>query len=197
MSRTIVAVYDSFYAADKAVQDLRIFGSPYELVNILPNANGVVREEKVSAPEVQISSPWIGVQIGVGIGFAMGFAAAVISTFSSFPLMLFSSAPVWVLLTSLTAAGALSGGIFGFLFGSLFPIHIPEEEIRQYARNVHTGNVVITILADWDYIDPILEILHRHSPVQIREKVINHQDVRQTHFHNTASRFPRINSFRN
>ena len=188
MARAIVAVYDSFYLANKAVQELAASGYPRNMIDILSRSS----HEKAGSselalqsggvkPEIQTGGQAAGIQIGAGIGGAVGVSGGLLAGLGMLHLPgLFATAagrPLAAALAGLALAGVAAGigSLAGMLLGWLLGLGIPEEEARQYAKNVRNGEVMVNVMADWDTVDPVIEILSKHSPLEVKEKAISWQ----------------------
>lgn len=78
------------------------------------------------------------------------------------------------LLTEISAFAVL-GGLVGAMLGP----GIPEDEVRQYARNIRQGKVLVAILANREMVDQVIEILNRHRPLEVKEERISRERIEQ------------------
>ena len=183
MARTIIAIYDSYYSASKAARELAVHGFPREMIDITTQPSA--KQQQIVEPwnnkvepnrsEIIVDAPGAGLRIGAGIGSAVGVIGALLTALGALQIPGLASPALSGSLLPLVAVaglGTLSGGAAGGLLGSLLGLGFPEEEARQYAKNVRAGKVIVTILADWDSVDPVIEILHEHRPLEVQEKSI-------------------------
>lgn len=221
MTRTIVAVYESLYAANQAVQELFEIGFSEELIDIAPRLRTKLADQLMipitgapdaaasresiepvgdidSAawaearlmnkqpkgtlrPEVNIGGQSLGMWIGLGVGAALGLTGALFNALGVLHLPLPALPHIsgalgeWLNGLALSGAGAAAGVISGGAIGGMLGLNIPEEEVRRYAKNVREGDVVVTILADWDSIDPAMQIVQKYGPLEVREHPVSSQ----------------------
>lgn len=182
MARTIFATFDSVFSASKAVHDLNENGFAQNKLDILTRAVAdetdpaeweAAAKARSIQPEIRVTGSTAGINIGIGIGAAVGIAAGLLAWMGeiSMPAVLVPGPMANLAVAMSTAiASMLAGGIAGGALGDLFKLGIPEEEMRQYACNVRAEKIVVAILADWDSVDPMIQLLTRHSPLSIEEK---------------------------
>lgn len=184
MARTIFATFDSVFMASRAVQDLRESGLSQDRVDILSRSatagpdpadwlNSAEGKAAPIEPEVRVTGAQAGILIGLGVGIAVGITSGLLAWLGDIPLPgMLDLGPLSHTAAALTVAMAsvLAGGAAGGALGDLISLGIPEEEMRQYARTVRDDKIVVAILADWDTVDPMIQILSRHNPLSIEEK---------------------------
>src|SRR5690242_7516544 len=93
MTRTIEAVFDSFYAANQAVRALEENGLSRDMIDIdnrlsASKANPAVsaRNQYTLSPEIIIDGTGAGAQIGAGVGSAIGLAGGLLAALGALPL---------------------------------------------------------------------------------------------------------------
>ncbi len=191
MARTVLAVFESVFSAKLAVYDLLENGLNSDMIDILPRpkgsldaaAVGPVKKSPRVVTEVDKDAHGVGLQVGLGIGAAIGAAGGVMGLAGALPLALFDTLALNGILSNLivvfggASAGAVFCGAFGGLIGGLVGLNIPDEEIRQYARVARREPVMVAILADWDSIDPVIQILSNHNPLELIEKPYSRVDA--------------------
>jgi hypothetical protein len=207
MARTIVAVFDCYYSAKKAIHDLGENGFPRDLVDVFSRppaglpveksstreavARGAGAEEQLAAwakrerikSEIWDSEEKVGASIGAGIGGAMGITGAFMYAAGAFQLpalthyLAATTGSYTGLATAavIAAASLVAGSLAGIMLGGSIGLNITEEEAIQYAKNVRQGDVLVTVLADYDSVDPVIEILHKHNPLEVQEKPMTWQ----------------------
>jgi hypothetical protein len=199
MARTVIAVFDSKYMADKAVYDLHENGLASDMIEmfarpILKKGTDAKEQKHKRVPaEITIGPLGAGTHIGAGIGGAVGIAAGllIISGALSVPILTGSALPWISILLAVVIVGAMAGGLVGSLLGGLLGLAISEEELQQYARIVREDQVVVAVLAEWGLVDPVLQILHKHNPLEIEEKPYSQ---RITGRHGTTTSSPQVQS---
>ena len=182
MARTVLAVFDSKFVADKAVDDLRQNGLSSDMVEIFARSArergagaGELKRKKIKN-EIFTDELGTGFRIGAGVGGGVGVAGGllVISGEIVLPFLtaMLASGPLAVVGVALgvIGLGMLTGTLTGGLFGSLLGLGISETELHQYARSVREDQVVVAVMADWDAVDPVLQVLERYAPLELEEK---------------------------
>lgn len=92
---------------------------------------------------------------GVGISRVEGknqracVISGVISVPGLGPFTFHQSLPLIASLLTEISAFAVLGGLVGAMLGP----GIPEDEVRQYARNIRQGKVLVAILANREMVD--------------------------------------------
>src|SRR5271167_1069107 len=69
-----------------------------------------------------------------------------------------------------TLAGAGVGAAVGGLVGAMVEAGIPREHADIYAEAVRRGGTLVTVRTDDAFSDLVMDILNRHSPVDIEER---------------------------
>ncbi len=125
------------------------------------------------APSLMAVGSWVDGLMGLANGKMASIAGPQITptlaAITRGPLAAPLMAAVFILAVTLffAFAGSMAGGLVG--------LGIPEDEIRQYAKNVNVSTVTVMIVADGDAIDGSLKVLSRHAPLEIRQKTIEWQ----------------------
>jgi hypothetical protein len=189
MARTVVAVFESVYMAKQAVWELLDLGFPRERIDLVVDrsmdttkdtTNDLAKTEKVNS-EVVMDELQAGASIGAGIGGSLGITSGLLISLGALRIPPFlaslASGPQSIMLLMLAVAGlsAAAGSLVGSVISGLVGLGIQEEEIRQYAKNVHKGNVTVMIVADWDAVDGTLQVLAHHDPLEVRQRPIEWQ----------------------
>jgi hypothetical protein len=183
MARTVLAVFESVFTAKLAVHELLESGLSGEMVDIVPRPKGALDlgspafiKSHPARMEVEQDGLGLGMRIGAGIGGAAGLTGGLLSAVGALPFVLPNLFAVsetgmyWLTIGAGLIAGILAGFILGGFLGSLAGLSIPAEELRQYARVARREPVVVTVLADWDAVDPVIEILAKHNPLELTER---------------------------
>lgn len=181
MARTVVAIYDDFRTANNAVREMVDHGFPRDNISVIANnARGEFGTFGTEARETgsQVADETgAGAGVGAGIGAAIGGIGGLLVGLGALTIPgigpVIAAGPLAVALSTLTGAGvgAVAGGVTGGLLGALIGLGIPEEEAEFYAEGVRRGGVLVTVQADDSNTDQIMDILNRHDPVDINERV--------------------------
>ncbi len=195
MARAVIAIYESFYTANQAVQELHNTGFPYDWMNIWAHSgrnNAAEPETEFMpdsiAPEIHINGQETGAQIGAGVGAAVGLMLGLLAAIGEVQLPGLAAG----LQTALMMAGAsmIVWAGAGGLLGSLAGMGVPEHEIRQYAKSIHQGDVMLVVLAHYNTVEPVIEILNRHYPLEVKEKTTVRRNMRPADYFSDGSHSP-------
>jgi hypothetical protein len=173
---TIVAVYDHFEDANKAIENLTNDGIFRNDIGLAVN-NGdrkgeysnleanVEKYEDVTGPQ---GSAFGGVMGGLA-GAAVALTAIVIPGIG--PII--AAGPLVALLGGATGAviGGTAGAISGGIAASLIHLGIADDEADYYAEAIQRGNALVTVTAkDEDQAVLISDILRRYHPVNLKRR---------------------------
>lgn len=171
MENTIVALYDDFEDARRAVQELAENGFARENISLIAND---INESLKDAPHRSVrgtdpnpnsdvgSLASMGVMMGGIAGFLLGLAALALPGIG--PVL--AAGPIAAAL-----GGAGLGAVAGGILGALVDAGITRSDANIYAEGVRRGGTLITVYAAWAESDRAAEILNRHNPVNIEERV--------------------------
>lgn len=185
MARTVVAIYDDFQSANSAVRDLVDSGFPRDNISLIANNSrgeyGYTGTDTASnvgtSSESVADETGAGAGVGAGIGAAIGGIGGLLVGLGALTIPgigpIIAAGPLAVALSTLTGAGvgAVAGGVTGGLLGALIGLGIPEEEAGYYAEGVRRGGVLLTIQAEDQNTDQVMDILNRHNPIDINSRV--------------------------
>jgi hypothetical protein len=166
MANTIVGLFDSFPAAQSAVQDLISAGISRNHISLTSsNATGEHRLEGEAGAE-HGSHAGTGAATGAGIGAVVGGVGGVLASLGMLVIPgigpILAAGPIAAAL-----AGAGIGAVAGGLLGALVGLGIPEEHAHAYAEGVRRGGTLVTVAADDAQAEPVADILNRHGAVDI------------------------------
>ena len=187
MARTVVAIYDDFQSANGAVRDLVDSGFPRDNISLIANNSrgeyGYTGTSTSTTTNVSTGSESVadetgaGAGVGAGIGAAIGGIGGLLVGLGALVIPgigpIIAAGPLAVALSTLTGAGvgAVAGGVTGGLLGALIGLGIPEEEAGYYAEGVRRGGVLVTVQAEDQNTDQVMDLLNRHDPIDINTRV--------------------------
>jgi hypothetical protein len=158
MTTTVSGMYDTFSAAQRAVQDLEAAGIPHDDISIVANRHG----------HVETTESGTGAGTGAAIGTAVGGGAGLLAGLGL--LAIPGVGPVvaagWLVSTVAGAvigagAGAVSGGIIGAMTSS----GVTEDDAHVYAEGVRRGGAFVSARVTDAQAPTAEKIIQRHSPV--------------------------------
>jgi hypothetical protein len=186
MARTIYAVFESVFSAQKALMELDSHGLDKDRYDVFsrpprnPAGRASAAEETLVSqpvkPEIREDGQSLGIKVGSGIASALAVGGALLVALGGVslpalePLLRAGALAGLGLFAAATGLAAAAGALVGGAAGGLIGLGIPEAELNQYARSVRKEPVVVAVLADWDSIDPIMEILRRNNPMELEER---------------------------
>ena len=166
MARTIVALYDDFDAAQRAVQDLVDAGFARTDISLVANDasgeyrrytdEGMADDDDVSAGEGAGFGAVVGTLVGLGVALIPGIG----------PVIAAGPLAAAVLAGIGAAAGAATGGIVA----SLVDFGVPEEEAHVYAEGLRRGSTLVSIVTEETHTARVEDILNRHNPTDVDQR---------------------------
>jgi hypothetical protein len=164
MSKTVTALYDTYRAAQSAVQALEAAGIRHSDISIVANnSEGWHRSDGASDAADDAGK-------GAGIGAAVGGLGGLLTGLGIMAIP--GVGPVvaagWLASTAAGAlAGAAVGGAAGGLIGSLTEAGVPEREAHVYAEGVRRGGALVSAKVDDARVSEAQAILQRHKSVDV------------------------------
>ncbi len=176
MARTVVALYDNFQEANDAVRELVDRGFRRENISFMASDQSGAYSQALKSSDVQTfqaAEANTGAGVGAGIGAAVGGLAGVLIGLGALAIPgvgpVLAAGPLATVLAGLAGAGA--GAVAGGVLGALVDMGIPEETAGYYAEGVRRGGTLVTVQVE-DYLtDKAVDILNRHNPVDLSERV--------------------------
>lgn len=163
MTRTVTAMYDSFTAAQRAVQDLVDAGFNRDDISLV--ANDAAGEYKNYTSEGDVKGNE-GASFGAVTGALVGLGAMLIPGVG--PVV--AAGPLVAALTG-AGLGAAAGAITGGLTASMVDFGLDREYAGYYAEGVRRGGAMVAVRADESRAGQIESILNRHGSVDIDSRV--------------------------
>ncbi len=173
---TIVAIYDDFESANKAITDLTNDGISRDDIGLAVNNSDRKGEYSNLEANVDKYEDVTGSQGGLFGGVIGGLAgAAVALTAIVIPGIgpIIAAGPLVALLGGATGAviGGTAGAISGGVAASLIHLGISDDEADYYAEAIQRGNALVTVTArDEDLAALISDILRRYQPVNLKRR---------------------------
>jgi stress response protein YsnF len=169
MTKTVVALYESFSAARRAVEELKAAGIPDSSISIAAHDRderyarelGVEQRHDSKADDGAGTGATAGAVIGGGAGLLAGLGMLAIPGIG--PIV--AAGPLVAALTG-AGVGAATGGIVGGLVG----LGIPEDHANRYAEGVRRGGALVTVTTDENDAARVESVLDRHDPVDVDER---------------------------
>lgn len=193
MIKTIIALYDDFSQANDVVRDLSDEGFARENMSLMtsdPNGEYAEYLERMEQVESNVATEGAGIGAGIGAvigglgGILIGWGALVIPGLG--PVI--AAGPLAAALSGLAGAGvgAIAGGVTGGLLGALVDMGVPEETAHVYAEGIRRGGTLVTIQTTDEMARAAVDIMNRHNPVDIKQRVTEWRQSGWTAFHPQA-----------
>jgi hypothetical protein len=169
--RTVVGVFDSIDAAQRAYDELQVAGFSRDEISFV--ANKAQTSEWASAQRARgdaVDDVGSEIAADAGIGAALGGVGGLLLTFAG--LVIPGVGPVVAagpLIAALGGAGV--GAAAGGLIGALTESGVPEERARHYAEGIRRGHVLITVRAGGDRASRASQTLERSGAIDIDDRV--------------------------
>jgi hypothetical protein len=174
---TVVAVYDSYETADKAIRALVEEGFARSDIGLAANnatgaynnlaADGVT-DLNTDASDV---SGGEGGSFGAVVGGITGAVVALSAIVIPGVGPIIAAGPLVALLGGATGAvvGGAAGAVTGGVAASLIHLGIPEEEAHHYVESVRRGNAMVTVQVTNDEDGTTASnVLRRYNPVDVK-----------------------------
>lgn len=173
---TIVAVYDHFQDANKAIENLTNDGISRDAIGLAVNNGERKGEYSNLEANVEKYEDVTGAQGSLFGGVVGGIAgAAVVLTAIVIPGVgpLLAAGPLAALLGGATGAviGGTAGAISGGVAASLIHLGIPDDQADYYAEAIRRGNALVTVtIQDENQASLVSDILRRYNPVDLKRR---------------------------
>lgn len=155
MSKTVIGVFSSENAAQRAVEELRNSGFGTNEISIVARENRRSDGNTTMGTENDISG---GVTTGGVLGGLAGLAAGAGALAIPGIGPLVAAGPI---------AGLLSGAATGGIAGGLIDWGIPEERGRYYEGKVREGKILATVRAEESKVNQAAQILRAHGATDV------------------------------
>lgn len=150
--KTVIGIFNSHSAAEKAVNDLRQRGFTSEEINIV-SKEGSERSTGVYEDDVTDGALTGGTLGGIG-GLILGAGALAIPGVG--PIV--AAGPI---------AAALSGAVAGGIAGGLIDWGIPAEASHRYEQSVARGGILAAIQTTQGKVNVAAQILRQHGATDV------------------------------
>jgi hypothetical protein len=185
MARTVVALYDDFDDASAAVRELVDHGFSRDSISFMAADRN---REYGQALEEQGIDETSGAGVGAGIGAVLGGLAGVLIGLGALVVPgigpVIAAGPLSTVLAGLAGAGA--GAVAGGVLGALVDMGVPEETAGYFAEGIRRGGTLVTVQSEDTRTDQAVDILNRHDPVDINDRVGRWRDEGWTGFRHEA-----------
>lgn len=203
MASTVVALFDDFSAANAAVRELLDDGfSRSDISLVASDASGEYTRSLQTPGDAEASGAAEGASVGAGIGAVVGGLGGLLVGLGALAIPgigpVVAAGPLAAALTALAGAGAgaVAGGVTGGLLGALVDMGIPRETAEYYAEGIRRGGHLVSVNSADEMTSRAVEILNRHHPVDMNERVGQWRQAGWSKFDPEAQPFKTTNETR-
>jgi uncharacterized membrane protein len=172
MTKTVVALFDNIQQAHDAVRDLNTTGISRENISLVSNdVEGTYSQQldRDAQSNLETSDTAENIGKGAGAGAVIGGLGGLVVGLGALAIPgigpVVAAGPI-----ATTLAGAGVGAVAGGLVGALVDIGVPEEDAKLYSEGVRRGGTLLTVQADEQQVDQVIDMLNQHRPVDIKER---------------------------
>lgn len=177
---TVVAVYDSYETADKAIRALVDEGFARSDIGLAANNatgayNNLASTTGVSDLNADADPSDVSGGEGGSFGAVVGGITGAVVALSAIVIPgvgpIIAAGPLVALLGGATGAvvGGAAGAVTGGVAASLIHLGIPEEEAHHYVESVRRGNAMVTVqVTNDDDATTASNVLRRYNPVDVK-----------------------------
>ncbi len=179
---TVVAVYDTFETADKAIRALVEEGFARSDIGLAANnTSGTYQNtavDRTSMPTDTVTdlndedvSGGEGGSFGAVVGGITGAVVALSAIVIPGVGPIIAAGPLVALLGGATGAvvGGAAGAVTGGVAASLMHLGIPEEEAQHYVESVRRGHAMVTVqVTNEDDAQTANNVLRRYAPIDVK-----------------------------
>jgi hypothetical protein len=175
---TVVAVYDTFETADKAIRALVDDGFARSDIGLAANnASGTYQNTTVDRTDTLVDvhdddvSGGEGGSFGAVVGGITGAVVALNAIVIPGVGPIIAAGPLLALLGGATGAvvGGAAGAVTGGVAALLMHLGIPEDEAQHYVESVRRGNALVTVQVTNDEdAETATHVLQRYNPINIK-----------------------------
>jgi hypothetical protein len=174
---TVVAVYDSYETADKAIRALVEEGFARSDIGLAANNTTGAYNNLATSGVTDLNTEPSDVSGGEGgsFGAVVGGITGAVVALSAIVIPgigpIIAAGPLVALLGGATGAvvGGAAGAVTGGVAASLIHLGIPEEEAHHYVESVRRGNAMVTVQVTNDEDGTTASnVLRRYNPVDVK-----------------------------
>lgn len=186
MEKVIVALYDDYFKAQRAIREMRSQGIERKEYNLISHdPQGKLMEE--TEPEKESRSEEIAE--GAGAGALVGGLAGLLIGLSSIAIPGIGGVLLGGPLLAALAGAGVGAGIGG-LVRALSDVGIPEEEAEIYAEGIRRGGHLVLVKVAPEKVELVTGILEDHDPLDVKFQAERWREEGWTGFDESAEPFP-------
>ncbi|MGB7339967.1 MAG: DUF2382 domain-containing protein [Phototrophicaceae bacterium] len=198
---TVIALYDSFEQAQRAIESLVNNGYKRDQISAIANDSSGEYARLVDALDLDDDNNVVTDDVDSDNGSGFGAVAGMLTGLGV--ALLPGVGPVVALgawgAALIAGIGAASGAITGGIAAGLIDLGVDEEAAQIYGETVRRGGVLVTAKADQDKADDVISILNKFNPIDIEQRAEHYRSEGWTGFDETSAEpydADTINSYR-
>ena len=167
MKHVVFALFESRADADAAIEQLIANGKATEKhVSVVIHRDAIGSAELDETVQHEGEATGTNARRGVVDGALIGATTgAVLGTLLAGPLGLLAGGPLVGILF-----GAGAGSIYGALSAGLVGLGLTDSELQELARDIESGNVLVTVTAEQAETEGEIEAILREHRGRVAEK---------------------------
>ena len=181
MSRTLVALFDSYDDAARTVRRLEEAGVSYRDISLIATEAGNRNLITMGTTDDASAGAGAGLAVGTALGGGAGLLAGlgIVAIPGLGPMI----AAGWL---AATAAGAAAGAAAGGIIGAFTGAGLSDEDAHVHAEGVRRGGTLVTARVDEEQAATAGRILGESPAVDIAARAKAYRDAGWTRFEETA-----------
>lgn len=165
MTMSVTALYDDLSTAQRVVEELVSAGVERNNISLIANDASRKYESYINDGNVDDVTGGEGAGFGAVVGAMIGLGAMLIPGIG--PVI--AAGPLVAGLVG-AGVGAAAGAVTGGIVASLVNLGVDEEVAGYYAEGVRRGGTLVTATTADSMQDRVMEIMNRHTPVDIKSR---------------------------
>jgi gas vesicle protein len=169
MSKTVVAVFDSYASAENAARQIKDQGLRTDDISIVAKqgdndtgVNGTTATMGGTTTATNRKGINDNISDGVMTGGILGGLAGLLIGAGSMVIP-----GLGIIAAAGPITGLLSGAVTGGIVGGLVDLGIPENRSKQYETDIKAGKVLFSMKTDEDKIDRIGSVLRSNGAISV------------------------------
>ncbi len=182
MRETVLALYDDLSAAQAAVRDLVDAGYARGDIGLAVNdVDGKYSHHIHAGDEAvtvsRLEDEDVSGGEGAGFGAVIGGLTGIVAGLTAITIPgigpIIAAGPLAAALGGATGGviGAAAGAVTGGVTASLIDMGVPDSEADYYAESLRRGSALVTVTVDEMDVQPVIDVLRRHNPFDIEQRV--------------------------
>lgn len=163
MSKTVVALFESYNSAEQAARNIKDEGLRTEDISIVAKQDDEGATGRTTATMTAgVNTVNDNISDGVVTGGILGGLAGLLIGAGSMVIP-----GLGIIAAAGPITGLLSGAVTGGIVGGLIDLGIPENRGRQYENDIRAGKVLFSMRTDEDKVERVTGILKNSGAISV------------------------------